>query len=99
MQNQFGTWKQMENRWAEKLESGSDIEVTVQEFTSAGETRPWKREVRWKETSPNGTVSEESRTFLNSESPKYREKSNIPSTVPPDHPGATIFRPGFRGPR
>ena len=97
MQNQFGTWKQMENRWAEKLQSGSDIEVTVQEFTRPGETRPWKREVQWKETSPNGSVSEESMTFLNTHSPKSRERQGIPSTVPPDHPGATILRPRFRG--
>ena len=89
-QNQYGTFKKLENRWAEQIKEGTDIQVTVREYTRPGDTRPWKREVQWTETSPQGSESQHELTFLNTHSAKSRDRQGIAPTVPPDHPGATI---------
>lgn len=55
-----GTWFQMEENWAEKLERGFGIRVVVHELTDVDQSRPIRRNVEWEEITPAG------RTFSHS---------------------------------
>jgi hypothetical protein len=90
-QNRFGTYKKLENQWASDLKNGSKVDVNVKDFTKAGETRPWKREVSWTETAPNGAKTDGNLTFLNTHTAESRAGQGIPATVPPGHPGGTVI--------
>jgi len=73
--NQFGgTYKQMEEKWAEKLSEGYKIDVAVKDVTRSNEDRPFMRSVNWTETDPNGKEREYSLAFANTSTPLSREK-------------------------
>ena len=78
--NRYGSYKGLEDDWAERLRQGSDIEVTVTDVTRPGEDRPFMRDVSWAETLPDGTVRKEQLTFMNSHTPKSRTAQDIPPT-------------------
>jgi|GEM_PF-3351999 len=54
VQNRFGTWRKLEDAWAEMLERGIGIVVTVTDVFRRDEPRPSRREVEWTEIYPNG---------------------------------------------
>ncbi len=79
--NQYGSFKQLENQWARKLQEGTGIEVVVRDITKAGETRPFARRVEWTEVLPNGQKTRHELTFMNAHTDKSRAMQNIPPTV------------------
>ncbi len=79
--NRQGTFRQLEDSWAEKLKSGTGVEVKVSDVTRRGEDRPFMRKVEWTETAPNGTQSKHELTFANTHTPKSRDMQSIPPTV------------------
>jgi hypothetical protein len=87
-QNRYGTFKKLENEWADKLNNGIGIEVTVKDVYKQGETRPWRRIVEWTEIHPNGGTTRGSLDFLNTHSAKSRDAQGIVSNLPPGHEAA-----------
>ncbi len=79
--NRAGTYKQLENQWAAKLKEGTGIEVEIRDITKIGESRPFGRNVKWKEIGPNGGVTQHELLFLNPHTPKSRAAQHIPPTV------------------
>lgn len=85
MQNRYGTFKKLENDWAQKLKNGIGIEVNVKDVYKVGESRPWRRIVEWTEIHPNGGKVTDRLDFLNTHSPKSRSAQGIESGMPPGH--------------
>jgi hypothetical protein len=79
--NRYGTFSQLEDQWAAKLQRGIGIEVDVVDVFKQGESRPFSRKVRWKEIGANGQVTHHDITFMNAHSARSRSQQNIPSTV------------------
>lgn len=73
--NRYGTYKQMENDWSEKLSEGYKIDVTVTDITKNNEDRPYMRSVNWTETDPNGKEQDHSLAFANTTTPENRAKT------------------------
>lgn len=90
MQNRYGTFKNLENSWAEKLQNGIGIEVNVKDVYKAGETRPWRRIVEWTEIHPNGGRISDRLDFLNTHSQRSRNAQGIVSDLPPGHQADVI---------
>lgn len=67
-----GSYKQMEDRWASKLEVGIKIDVRVRDKYEPGNPRPISRTVTWTETYPDGTTSDGVEHFGNFHSPQSR---------------------------
>ncbi|MDZ7637376.1 MAG: DNA/RNA non-specific endonuclease [Bryobacterales bacterium] len=86
-QNRFGTFKKLENQWADKLKNGIGIEVNVKDVYKPGETRPWRRIVEWTEIQPNGGRITDRLDFLNTHSTRSRTAQGIESGMPPGHEG------------
>src|SRR5262249_55388367 len=82
--NQFGTWKKLENMWADKLRNGTYIEAKVTDITRPGETRPFMRRAEWTEIAPDGTVSHYQQEFMNTYTPEARLKQGVLPTVTED---------------
>lgn len=79
--NRYGTYKALEDAWAESLRGGTEITVTVTDKTKDGDDRPYVREVRWTELTPEGLETAQSLTFMNPHTPKSREMRGIAPTV------------------
>ncbi len=79
--NRYGSFKQLENHWAARLKEGTGIEVKVQDMYKVGEARPIARKVEWTEIGPNGNVTHEKLTFMNSHTARSRDMQDIPPTV------------------
>lgn len=79
--NRQGTFRQLEDRWAQKLKEGTGIDVKVSDVTRKGEDRPFMRKVEWTEIAPDGTRTTNELTFANTHTPKSRDKQAIPPTV------------------
>ncbi|MEZ0275440.1 MAG: hypothetical protein ACAH88_11095 [Roseimicrobium sp.] len=98
IQNEGGTWHQMDSDIKEAMQGGSEIDQKTSEHTKAGETRPYKRDVTLTETKtthtedgPKTETTEHKMTFLNSDSQKSMEKEN---RIPEDnHPKPPDYRP------
>ncbi|WP_020466297.1 DUF6861 domain-containing protein [Singulisphaera acidiphila] len=88
--NRYGTYKGLEDTWAEALHRGSDIEVTVTDVTRPNEDRPFMREVRWTETQADGKRLAENLTFANTHTPKSRKAQDIAPTNKPGEVGKVI---------
>ena len=86
-QNRYGTFKNLENIWADKLKNGIGVEVNVKDIYKAGEARPWRRIVEWTEVHPNGGRLTEKLDFLNTHSARSRDAQGIISNMPPGHQG------------
>ncbi|QHT70503.1 DUF4157 domain-containing protein [Rhodocytophaga rosea] len=80
--NEYGTWKQLENSWAEKLRKGVEIYAKVTDISKPGEKRPFMRRAVWTEKAPDGTITHHSLDFGNFHTPESRQKQNVPATVP-----------------
>lgn len=77
LQNAFrgpgGSYHNLESHWAELLQRGYRIYVTVRDTYRAGEMRPFCRSVHWKETAPNtGRIESHALDFGNFSSPQAR---------------------------
>lgn len=89
--NSNGTFYQLEDMWAKKLEKGTGIEVTVTDITRKGEDRPFMRRVEWTEISPDGArLQTEKLDFANTHTPQSRTKQDIPPTVTSPQDGNVI---------
>jgi hypothetical protein len=66
------SYYKLEDEWAEKLEEGWKIKVTIRDKYRVGETRPAYREVLYTETSPKGVVTDKNLSFGNWHSPQSR---------------------------
>lgn len=89
--NEFGTWRQLEIMWAEKLVNGTKIKVKVREVAHARGERPYMREAVWTEIDPQGKVTEHSSTFGNFESVKSRTATGAAPTPGVPETGGTVF--------
>ncbi len=76
-QNRFGTYKDLENSWAAKRRSGIEIDVQVTDVTKGGEARPYRRNVQWTETTPEGTQTSHELDFVNTHTPESRAKQGL----------------------
>ncbi|WP_406695985.1 DNA/RNA non-specific endonuclease [Singulisphaera sp. Ch08] len=88
--NRYGTFKGLEDAWAEALHQGSDIEVSVTDVTRPDEDRPFMREVRWTEIKADGKRLAENLTFANTHTPKSRKAQGIAPTNQPGEMGKVI---------
>jgi hypothetical protein len=88
--NRYGSYKNLEDAWAEALRNGCDIEVVVTDVTRPDEDRPFMREVRWTEVRPDGRRLSQNLTFANMHTPKSREARGIPPTNQPGETGKLI---------
>jgi hypothetical protein len=79
--NRGGTFKDLENTWAQKLQDGIGIEVRVTDVTKKGENRPFMRTVEWDEIFPDGTTNHTDIDFMNPHTPESRLKQGIEPTV------------------
>jgi hypothetical protein len=79
--NRGGTYGDLENTWAGKLEDGIGVEVRVTDVTRKGENRPYLRKVEWNELFPDGTTTHVEIDFMNPHTPQSRLKQGIEPTV------------------
>ena len=86
-QNQGGgTYYNLEQRWADKVLSGTDVEVEIRETNRAGDDRPIHRHVEWTETTGQAVEYGEL-DFMNPESERVRAVKGI---VLPTYPDSAI---------
>jgi hypothetical protein len=71
-----GSYLDLETKWAQKLQQGNGVEVTVRDRYRPGEDRPISRFVEWTEIHPNGTRTTQQLEFLNTTSPQSRAVGN-----------------------
>jgi len=88
IQNQYGTFKQLENAWETRLKSGVRIYALVQDvFRRNGngqkEDRPFMRRVEWDETLKTGVTVHHELVFANPQTAKSRDARDIAATVAP----------------
>ncbi len=101
IQNQGGgTYHDLENAWDAKLQSGTGIQVRVQDVFRPGETRPFMRRTQWVEVDTTGRVSSHELIFANPHSARSRDRQGIPTEVfPPGHVAQIIDLNAFRASR
>ena len=92
IQNQYGTFKQLENTWETRLKSGSRIYALVQDVFRKDahgqrEDRPFMRRVEWDETMKKGPTVHHELVFANPQTAKSREARDIAPTVAPGNVG------------
>lgn len=78
--NRYGTYKDLENDWANKRKAGIDIYVQVTDITRPGEVRPFMRNVQWIEKT-RGRESRFDVDFANAHTPESRLAQQIAPTV------------------
>jgi|GEM_PF-4364230 len=88
--NRYGSFKNLENSWAEALRNGSDIDVVVTDVTLPDEDRPFMRKVEWTETHPDGKRVAQNLTFANMQTAKSRTARGIAPTTEPGEMGKLI---------
>lgn len=79
--NRFGTYKDLEDSWAAKRKQGIEIDVQVTDVSKAGGDRPFRRNVQWTETAPNGSKTTNSLDFANTQTPESRALRGTPATT------------------
>jgi hypothetical protein len=79
--NRFGTYKDLENTWAARQKQGLEIDVRVTDVTKPGEQRPFRRNVQWTETSPDGRKTLNELDFVNTETPESRASAISPPSL------------------
>ncbi len=80
--NEYGTWKQLENSFAEKLKAGVEITAKVTDITRAGEDRPFMRRAEWTEKTADGKVTHHQMDYMNPHTPESRKAQGVAPTVP-----------------
>jgi hypothetical protein len=88
IQNQYGTYKQLENTWEMRLKQGVSIRVLVEDVyrkqaNGKIEERPFMRRVQWDETRPPGRTVHSELVFANPQTEKSRDARSIAPTVGP----------------
>ncbi len=69
----LSSYKRLENHWGRLLLAGGEVSVRVTDvFPPGAGDRPRSREVRWTETAPDGSVSQQELTFPNFHTPESR---------------------------
>jgi hypothetical protein len=101
IQNQGGgTFHDLENAWDAALQSGTGIQVRVQDILRPGESRPFMRRAQWVEVDPAGNLTRHELVFANPHSVRSRDRQGIPSQVfPPGHVADVIDLNAFRASR
>lgn len=90
--NEFGTWRQLEIMWAEKLVNGTRVFVEIHEVAHAKGERPFKRKAVWEEMDTTGKVTKHELEFGNFETEKSREATGAaPTPGVPDTGGTVII--------
>ena len=80
MQNRGGgTYYTVEDIWAEALDGGAEVYVTVREKTLLGKDRTFYRDAEWTITSKTKKETHDKICFLNTESDKTREATGLPA--------------------
>lgn len=81
--NRFGTFKDLENGWAQKLKEGWGVQVSIQDVfhPKYGMERPFMRRAEWVEVNPQGVSRRDSLLFTNPHSVKSRDARGIAPTV------------------
>jgi hypothetical protein len=77
--NRYGTYKNLENEWAQKRRSRTEIYVQVTDVTRGGEDRPFMRNVQWIERVKGHEMSFEV-DFANAHTPESRSAQSISPT-------------------
>ncbi|MBA2116340.1 DNA/RNA non-specific endonuclease [Bremerella alba] len=88
--NQNGTFRKLEDEWAEKLKNGTGVEVHITDVTRKGEDRPFMRKAEWTEIAPDGSETKRDLVFMNATSPTSRAKRGTPPTVDSPQSGNVI---------
>jgi hypothetical protein len=88
IQNQYGTFKQLENTWEARLKQGVAIRVLVEDVfrknaNGQKEGRPFMRRVEWDETLKKGLTVHHELVFANPQTAKSRDARDIAPTVAP----------------
>jgi|SRR5882672_3539086 len=88
IQNQYGTFKQLENTWEMRLKNGAKIYALVQDVfrkNASGQTedRPFMRRVEWDETLKTGVTVHHELVFANAQTAKSRDARDSAPTVGP----------------
>jgi DNA/RNA non-specific endonuclease len=80
MQNRGGgTYYTVEDIWAEALDGGAEVYVTVREKTLLGKDRTFYRDAEWTITSKTKGETHDKICFLNTESDKTRAATGLPT--------------------
>lgn len=78
--NRFGTYKDLENRWAELRLAGVDVYVQVTDISRPAQVRPFMRNVQWIERRL-GRQSRSEVIFANAHTPESRLAQQIAPTA------------------
>ncbi len=89
--NEFGTWRQLEIMWAEKLHNGTRVFVEIHEVSHAKGERPFMRRAVWEEVDAAGKVTKHELVFGNFETAKSREATGAAPTQGVPDTGAAVF--------
>jgi len=87
--NRYGTYKDLENRWASLRLAGVDVYVQVTDISRPGQQRPFMRNVQWLERQLGRQKSFEV-VFANPHTPESRLAQNIAPTPVGDTGGEVI---------
>ena len=87
--NRYGTYKDLENKWAELRLAGVDVYVQVTDISRPGQQRPFMRNVQWLEQQFGRQKSFEV-VFANAHTPESRLAQHIASTPLGDGGGEVI---------
>ncbi len=90
IQNRYGTFRSMERRWRNQLESGATLWVKVTDIYRAGEDRHFMREVEWRSTGQGGAARNGRLSFANTHTPRSRAARGIAPTVPSPQSGNVV---------
>jgi hypothetical protein len=93
--NRVGNYHKLEDAWAGLRKRGVEIDVQVTDVTKAGADRPFRRNVQWTETAPDGTVKNYDLDFVNTETEESRAQSG--DRTDPGTSGGKLLRGNFTG--
>lgn len=93
IQNEYGTFRNLEQYWESQQNKGFEIEVQVTDVTKAGADRPFLRNVQWTETAPDGTKVDHSLDFVNTTTTESRQAAGSQPT-PSGSGGKVLPGPG-----
>jgi DNA/RNA non-specific endonuclease len=87
--NRFGTYKDLENRWAALRLAGADVYVQVTDISRPGQGRPFMRNVQWIERQFGRQRTNEV-IFANAHTPESRMAQAVASTSVGEDGGEVI---------
>jgi hypothetical protein len=87
--NRVGNFHTLEADWAALRRRGVEIDVEVTDVTRDGEVRPYRRNVKWTETRPDGSQQSFELDFANTTTQESRAAGGQGSS-PPNQPGKVL---------